>query len=394
MLDTSTTLLADLLDKTLVFYELQTTEMKILDAGLEMSEADYKQLDEAFDTFEDALDNLLASKESLVLADALNTLVSKGRIEEARFLESAIHQNIASFTNEQGELFQAFLLPLVAPTEYARENIPPELCQRIGALVNKAFGERFQRVTVSGVLRNPHEIYNLKFHEIFELNTALPNSMRRLLTENLTDTDELLWKPTIRFILVQTVTAPVVEDGSWVVGSGRLGKETMHTLTKDIGTELSVIFGAPLGLGYLSSVNVARMDGMAMYAHNLAKLSIERQLATLPDKPTSMMVTLHTLDDLDEIDPDLAEITQVRIALLGASGELVAGHILEVNDSLPPSTAQDLTELIAKWSGLRSMSKAKTPVEILEKGEEPFFCKGMQWDRLPKSSRRLSQETF
>lgn len=398
MLSDDTTLQARLLDSLFTLGQLETRELELAEKGQEMSTEQCEALDAAAQDFEAAISLCLETQRSSVLEDALETLYLRQFFDSADILHAEIRAQADSVWDpEEGTLYQAMLLPVVMSQDFATENVPPDFCHSLAQQIATAYKGRFLKVVVSGVLRSPHEIYNLKFHEIQALHTSPPHAIRRLLTDNLTLTSAKESCPTLRFILVQTSTAPS-DDVLAVLGESLSPQET-QSLTTSLAKSLATVFGAPLAVGHLARIWGARSDGMLSYVHSHSRESVLRQVNASGQAPASMIMTLHCDVEADIETEGVAnlgqeEVTQVRVSVLDAEGKLIAGHIFELNAWLSLEQAKEVVFWLGSLLGLTALNQLATTLEREPKGHAPYFLTGKDWVRPSATSLRLTQETF
>lgn len=398
MLSDDTTLQARLLDSLLTLGQLEALELELAEKGQDMTEEQFHALDAAAQDFEDTVSFCLEAQKSSVLEDALETLYLRQFFDSADVLHAEIRAQVDSVWDpEAGTLYQAMLLPVVLSHAFARENVPPEYCHSLAQQIAAAYKGRFLKVVVSGVLRSPHEIYNLKFHEIQALHTAPPHAMRRLLTDNLATVDAKEACPTLRFILVQTSTLPS-NDVSAVVGES-LGPQETRSLTTALARSLATVFGAPLAVGHLARIWGARSDGMLSYVHSHARESVLRQVKASGSAPASMVMTLHCAMEADmetDTTSDLSEeeVTQVRVSIVDAENKLIAGHILELSAWLSLDQAKEVVFWLGSLLELKALNQLASTQEREPKGTAPFFLTGKDWVHPRIPSLRLTQETY
>jgi hypothetical protein len=406
MIDTPLFNASDLIDATLTLVSIQEAQLHAESVGAPYDEVADEELTDSSDRFHYLIAEALEEGDSTTLEYAIDTLSAAKKETESSFLEVAVQTAACHSYDNEGRLLETKLFPVLVSRETSHEYLVGRQCQKMAEVYRRHHPEKtLERVVVNPRLLDAEEVYSLRFHEVRELNDTGRAGFRHLVTQGLQETTDTLFQPVLRFLMVQTTT--VIADGtdpdleSDFLDSVCTEPDTSDTpsslleyvpkeLARELANEMAITFGTPLMSGVEANVFVARRAGMLMYAHTIARLSVTRQLAHADAKPDSMMTTWHTYDHEGEDSP----VCQIRVSLVSANQEIIAGHILECGNWFSEEDADDLCIEICKWAGLAVIARNTGVIEILDEHVEPYFCNGEEWDRLPASFLRLEQAVF
>lgn len=403
MFDTRMFNTSDLMDATLTLVELQEAQLRADESGAPYDAAADEALTDSCDRFYYLIAEALEEGDSESLEDAINTLTAADKLDASEFLEKAVQSAACHSYDEDGNLLETKLFPVLVSRETCHESLTLHQCKTLSDIYKKHHPDKnFTRVAVGKRLRDAEEIYSLRFHDVRELNDTGRAGFGHLATQGLQVFNDRLFHPVLRFFMVQTTTA--IADGADVeleqdfqdslgIASAEPDSPAVTSpkeLARNLANELAVLYGTPLICGTAGNLFVARREAMLMYAHTVARLSINRQLDSAQSKPVSVMATLHT--DFDE-GPE-SQVSQIRVSLVDAEKKVIAGHILECGEWFTEEDAEDLSMEICKWAKLNGFDRADGVIEILDQDLEPFFCNGENWEQLPSDSLRLDQAIF
>lgn len=410
MLDTALFSASEILDATLTLVALEEANLRDEDEGLETSPKAESALMAATDHLEGLLKLCLRTQQSELLTDALEVLHDTGQVTACEFLEGAVELAACSARDEDGRLLEMVLVPVVVSKEACHLHLTTQQCRDIAqAYRNHDPARVYSEVRVGRRLHDPAEIYSLSYHEVFALNGADSLDLRHIVSRSTQEFNHPLWHPELRFLAIHLESEPQAL-AQWLSGAsaeqaapedwGSLEdpremddaqegvRVALRELATDIGHILAVAYGTPLLCGVPDNLYAARQEGMLMYAHKVARLSIERQLEEQSNEPARMLVTFHA----HEVNGDDSDVSQARVAVLDENGVLIAGHVIESNDWLPAKGVSELLRVICESLGLVTINQANQIIEILDEAIEPFFCTGEDWAQLPAQTLRLEQE--
>lgn len=348
-------------------------------------------LDKAEEILYDALEALLECGSDGILDSAISRLYAEGKVEAADELTLTI-ETACTWASAWPDT--VYLLPVMLPVEKVG-CFSDEIRERLAASWNAQPAMPCSNVCFSEIILTPQEVYAMTYSEIYWFHLAGgPNADDGDATG---DQDVPPGGPGAELVGLRFMVIQGDRNENWTVPSGRDADEESdddapddaasanERLLQAWGMEMndvvSTAFDGPVIFGFPSDFFDARTSGMVLNMTFAARVSLTHQLESrgLFGTETRIFTSMHG-------DPRIGEegiVEQIRISLVDNQGNLVAAHIVELNDWFTSDGASDLVVGLLPDFGQGVLHAVDALNDLSEDGDsEPRFYTEAGWVRL------------